>query len=115
MAADSKGYEDLSREMVSGLVEWRQQHPKATLAELEAQVQEGLAELHARLLEGLALASGRTEWDISQAPLCPTCQQPLIARGKQRRQVQAMGGKEIPLERTYGVCPACGAGLFPPG
>src|SRR5215472_7800746 len=61
----------------------------------------------------LALASGRTEWDISQAPLCPACQKPLVARGRQRRQVQAIGGNEITLERTYGVCPACGAGLFP--
>jgi len=29
--------------------------------------------------------------------------------------MQATMGREIELERTYGTCPKCGSGVFPPG
>jgi hypothetical protein len=29
--------------------------------------------------------------------------------------LQTHGGQELHLCRRYGTCPACGAGLFPPG
>ena len=43
--------------VLSGVREWRAQHPTATLAEIEAALDERLSGMRARLLEDLALAS----------------------------------------------------------
>src|SRR3989442_16628 len=48
-----------------------------------------------------------------ERPTCATCGEPLVARGKQKRRMQATMGREIELERTYGTCPTCGTGFFP--
>ena len=110
-------WQALSEDIVAGLWEWRLQHPKATLAEIEAAVDTRLARLRAKLLQEAALASPAADWSTgptADRPLCPTCQTPLAARGKQPRRLQAAGGRDVVLERTYGVCPTCGGGVFPP-
>lgn len=66
----------LSAEIMAGIQEWRLQHPKATLWEIEAAIDECLAELRARMLQDAALASPAA--DVSQAspldrPVCPHC------------------------------------------
>ncbi len=107
----------VSEDIVTGLWDWRQQHPQATLAEIEGAVDARLARLRAHLLQEAALASPTADWATAAAadrPTCPTCQTPLVARGKQPRRLQASGGRDVVLERTYGVCPTCGGGLFPP-
>jgi hypothetical protein len=73
-------WEKLAREVVSGMKEWRIQHPRATWKELEEALDQRLNRMRARLLEDMAF-----------------------------------GGEEIVLERRYGVCPTCQAGIFPPG
>jgi hypothetical protein len=40
-------WRELSEEIVAGIQEWRLQHPKAALREIEAAVDERLAELRA--------------------------------------------------------------------
>ncbi len=107
----------ISEDIVTGLWEWRLQHPKATLAEIEAAVDTRLARLRTKLLQEAALASAAADWSATPAterPSCLHCQTPLVARGKQPRRLQASGGRDIVLDRTYGVCPTCGGGLFPP-
>ena len=47
--------------VLSGMKDWRLQHPRATLAEIEAALDERLEGLRARLLEDLALASAVAE------------------------------------------------------
>lgn len=92
---------------------WRQAHPTATWAELEAAVEAQLGPLRAAVLGDTALASEAA--DLSGArPACPACGEALTAAGTRRRQLRGEGDAALTLERTYARCPACGAGLFPP-
>ena len=108
----------LSEDILSGVYEWRLQHPKATLTELEAAIDERLARLRTKMLQDAALATPATTWGDAPAeerPRCPECDAPLQARGTQPRTLQTHGGRDLVLERSYGVCPACEVGVFPPG
>lgn len=106
-----------AQDVLSGMREWRAAHPRATLAEIEATLDEHLARLRVALLAEAALASPAADWTTAPAspPLCPHCSTPLVARGKATRHLQAPGGQDLALTRSYATCPACGAGLFPPG
>lgn len=110
-------WREVSDEVLNGMKEWRLQHPQATLSEIEAALDEYLNRLRARMLEDAALASVATDWDSTSGtvPMCPQCGKPLQARGRHRRQLQTHGGQSLMVQREYGVCPACHAGLFPPG
>jgi len=108
----------LSEEILSGMTEWRQAHPKATLREIEAAVIEQMSRLTARLIQDLALGSATTQWSNrpgAERPRCPQCRTALQARGMHHRHLQSAGGHDLDLQRSYGTCPACGTGLFPPG
>lgn len=108
----------LSEEVLSGMKEWRLQHPRATLNEIEAALDERLARLRARMLEDVALASVAADWARTTGaatPVCPECGTELQARGQHVRRVKTYGGQDLTLQREYGVCPACHAGFFPPG
>ena len=98
------------------LAEWRTMHPKATLAEIEAAVEERLGLARAQLVEDLALASAAVQIGGSgERPSCPQCGHVMERRGPQERQVTVAGNRPVRLRRGYARCPACGAGLFPPG
>lgn len=117
----------LSEEVLSGMADWRAQHPHATFSEIEAELDTRLAGMRARMLERVAQQSTATTWrpptrepgaDHEQAvgaPRCPACGAQLEPRGRHRRRLRTSGGQEVALEREYGVCPHCGQGLFPPG
>lgn len=104
----------LALEIVSGLREWRVQHPHATFRDIETAVAEHLARLGAALLTETANAAPSADWAPAPPPPCPDCGAPLRAHGKHARHLQAPGGQEVVLTRQYATCPACGAGLFPP-
>jgi hypothetical protein len=100
------------------LATWRTDHPRATLAEIEAAVSAEMAGLRARLVERLAQATDATVVSAQPArvrPSCPQCQRPLRPRGRHRREVITEGEQVLRLEREYAVCPTCAVGLFPPG
>jgi hypothetical protein len=106
----------LSFDILTGLREWRLQHPNATLREIEEALDERWYRVRARMLEDLALASSTATWnDTANRPTCPDCGRPLIRRGRQPRQLKTHGGQHLTLNRTYGSCPACKKGHFPPG
>ncbi len=111
-----KKWRVLSEEVMSGVTEWRQQHPKATFREIEEEVDKRLAELRVRMLSDSAIASASTEWKAGeQAAVCPKCGAKLVKKGRKKRKLQTRGGQEVELEREYGVCPECGQAIFPPG
>jgi hypothetical protein len=119
---DKTGHEsewlELAEEVLSGMTEWRLQHPRATFSEIEAALDARLNRVRAQLLSKLSTASAAAEWRETppeRRPRCPECGQPLSARGKKVRRLQTQGGQEVVLERTYGVCPSCRTGFFPPG
>jgi ribosomal protein S27AE len=100
-------------ERFAALDAWRQAHPRATWAEIEAALDAQLGPLRARLLGDTAMASDATDLR-GERPVCPECGGRLQAAGTRRRRLRGEGGTALALERTYARCPACGAGLFPP-
>lgn len=111
-------WEALSAEILSGMREWRLHHPKATLREIEAALDEHWYRLRARMLQDLALQSSAAHWKEAapaERPVCPNCGTPLTLRGKQPRHLKTYGGQDLTLPRSYGLCPSCKRGLFPPG
>jgi hypothetical protein len=108
--------------VMTGMKEWRLQHPKATLKEIEHALDEKLSRVRARMLEDIALASRAArlgesdpeESDASERPRCPRCGGVLEARGEQARTLVTNHNQAIRLTRSYGYCEACAAGLFPP-
>jgi hypothetical protein len=109
-------WQEQSIELMTGMAEWRMQHPKATMREIEAELDRRLERVRAKMLEEAALMSEAREWEEKEgAPLCPDCGVVLEGRAKGGRRLQTHGGMEIKLERQYGVCPKCGQGFFPPG
>jgi len=114
---DEQAWHRMTEEIRVGMREWRLQHPKATLREMEDELDRRWARVRARRLEAMALASAAADWaetPAAQQPTCPDCGQPLQLRGADTRTLQTHGGQALTLERQYGTCPACGTGLFPP-
>lgn len=108
----------LSEEVVTGMREWRLSHPRAKLSEIEVALDERLNRMRARMLEDAASASAASDWKgepEAEHPRCPECGKVLVARGRRFRGIQSQGGQQLRLSRTYGECPGCGAGFFPPG
>jgi predicted RNA-binding Zn-ribbon protein involved in translation (DUF1610 family) len=111
-------WRDLAEEAFTGMKAWRRQHPTATFREIEAAVDERLARVRARMLQDAALASAAADLralPAAERPVCPDCGHRLEARGQEPRQVTTTDDRQLTLTRTHAVCPACGAGLFPPG
>jgi YgiT-type zinc finger domain-containing protein len=105
---------ELTEEVMSGMADWQAAHPHASFAEIEAAVEERLDGLRARLLERAVRTQARTTAAAGPA-VCPSCGRTLVGRGAHRRTLTLPGNQAVPLERPYQSCPACGAGLFPPG
>lgn len=113
-----QGWRELSEQVISGMRDWREGHPRATFREIETELDERLSRLRAKMLQDTALASNQADWSErpkAQRPTCPECGTPLVSRGKRTRHLQTDGGRDVALERTYGTCPKCGGGVFPPG
>ncbi len=73
--------------------------------------------LPAYVISDLALHSAATDWKDASAterPVCPACDASLVLRGKRPRQLKTYGGQALALDRSYGVCPHCHQGFFPP-
>src|SRR5215831_10093263 len=103
--------------ILSEVKEWRKAHPKATFVEIEDEVHRRTVQLEARLLQDAAQESANRTWGKEtggEAPRCPMCLVPLQARGQRERTLQANGGENVTLLRTYGTCPQCGESFFPP-
>jgi hypothetical protein len=112
------GWRELSEQVLGEMQSWRAAHPRATLAEIEAEAEAQVVRLRARLVEDAALASAVRDWtepEAGERPACPACGHPLQARGLDTRRLTVPGDQPIALTRRYGTCSACGTGLFPPG
>ena len=108
--------EEKQRLILDGLRAWRREHPDATLYEMERETMRRMAELQAHILEELSQDLPAEEKEsLEKATQCPECGTKMQRRGAAERQLQGAGGQNLHLKREYWVCPACGAGLFPPG
>jgi ribosomal protein S27AE len=109
-------WRDLAGEVLTGFRAWREQHPTATLTEIEDELDRRWYGLRARVVEDAALRSAAAELGRTTArPACPTCGEPMQADGREVRRLTTTGDKVLTLVRAHARCPACGSGLFPPG
>jgi hypothetical protein len=102
-------WQELAEEVMSGMKEWRLQHPKAALREIERALDERLAKMRARMLQDAALASAAADMQANEEeerPVCPECGARLESRGKQERHVTTLHNQELRLEATECVPPA---------
>jgi predicted RNA-binding Zn-ribbon protein involved in translation (DUF1610 family) len=104
-------------DVLTGLREWRRQHPQATMAEIERETMKRMAQLQARLVEELSqgLPGEAQEAERRAGVICPACGSQMQNRGQVARRLQGTGEQDITLKREYLVCPVCGTGIFPPG
>ena len=116
--ADQRAWGELSAQVHEELATWRAAHLRATLTEIEAVVAAATRRLHAQYLQDLVAASPSADLAATPPaarPHCPSCGARLAPRGQHTREVLTPGQCEpVRLRRSYAVCPACGAGLFPP-
>ena len=69
---------------------WREEHPRATFTDIENAVDKQLAQLRTTMIQDLALESKLVDirqLTAQERPLCPACGKPLVANGKQSRQL----------------------------
>ena len=118
-AVDEQGWQELSGQVQGELAAWRRAPPRATLTEIEAATAVAVQQLQARYLRDLVAASPSADLASTpppERPRCPACGGALEARGRRTRAVLTPGqAAPVPIARSYAVCSACGAGLFPPG
>ena len=108
---DEVAWDRLAAQVRADVQAWRTAHPRATLAQIEVEVDRRLAAARARLVEAVAVA-GPPE---AAPPPCPECGGPMRWDGARTRRLTTTHDEAIALTRRYARCPACGAGLFPPG
>jgi uncharacterized protein with PIN domain len=105
---------ELTEDVLTGMKEWREAHPRATFKEIEEAVDERLSRVRARMLQEAAMASRAAEMK-GQRVACPECGAPMVNQGRERRRLTTHHNRPIELERSYFLCPQCGARLSPPG
>jgi len=88
---------------------WRRTHPRATLREIEAEVDRQLADVRTHAIERLA-----HDVAAEPRPACPTCGGPMQQVGMRERTVVTAQDERLTVRGPGDRCPACGAGLFPP-
>ena len=108
-------WDRLAGEALAGVRRWREAHPTASLTEIEAAVDAEFAGLRARVVADAAVASAAAVPTAAARPTCPDCGGALHADGTEVRRLTTAGDRSLTLRRTRLRCPACGAGLFPPG
>jgi YgiT-type zinc finger domain-containing protein len=114
--AEERRWQELVTEVGREMSEWRAAHPHASFAEIEAAVDARMDCLRARVLQDTVRAHPAAPGGDAapERPVCPECGKHLVSRGTQRRTLTVRGDQAVHVERRYAVCPACGAGLFPP-
>jgi len=91
---------------------WYQQHPEATFKEMELHLRKLRRSLMGQTIR-LMVAQG----DLGATPdppCCEKCGAKMGFKGYPDKEIDGLEG-EGRLPRAYYVCPACGAGFFPPG
>jgi hypothetical protein len=98
----------------AALAAWHAAHPDASLAAIEAAVEEQVSRVRTELLRARVAAAAAQEPAAGARPPCPQCGWPLQRRGRRTRTLTARGGSTLHVDRPYYDCSACGTGLFPP-
>lgn len=97
-------------EVQAQMRQWRAAHPTASFAEIEAATDRHLASLRTAVIQEAAHAGAATA-----RPDGPACATPMQRVGQRQRTVRTTQHEPVTVRGPGYRCPACGAGLFPPG
>jgi hypothetical protein len=78
-------WHEVAEEVLLEMRSWREEHPTATMQEIEEEVDKRIARMRAGLVEGLAMSSAAAEIGSrtsGKPTCCPRCGGMLQARGK---------------------------------
>ena len=101
-----------AEELWEKLNDWYREHPEATFKHIELHLR-GLR----RSLMGQTIPLVLVQGDLGATPEPPSCEECGVLmkfKGYLEKGVEGLEGRSR-VSRAYYVCPACGAGLFPPG
>lgn len=73
---------ELQQKVNQQMLQWRKEHPKATLKEIELALDQQMSLLRAKMLQSLALSTEATTSPSETGAECPNCQTRLQSRGK---------------------------------
>jgi predicted RNA-binding Zn-ribbon protein involved in translation (DUF1610 family) len=90
---------------------WREDHPRATLDEIEGAFDGLLQRVRADVVGEAATLSEEAQ---GRRP-CPECGELMVRKGKHERSLPGKDGGVLRLQRSYQSCRGCGVTLFPPG
>ena len=107
-------FRELTDEVLTGMKEWRQTHPRATFKEIEEALDERLAKVRARMLQEAAMASKASDLK-GERVACRECGAVMENQGRERRTLTTHHDQPVELLRSYFLCPSCGTRLSPPG
>ena len=113
-----KKWDELYDEASRKVLRWRKEHKKATLTEIEDTVDSELAKMRARMIQDLALASETADLPSmakEERPKCPQCGRPLVANGREERELVTDYEQGVELRRSKGYCRQCKLSFFPSG
>ncbi len=88
-------WEQLAREVLSGMKDWRSQHPRATFAEIEEVIEEQVAKMRARMLEDVVQWREMGAKGSEPQMRCTACGGELEERGKHVRHLTTQGHQQI--------------------
>ena len=109
---------EIAAAALSGFGEWRVQHPRATLTEMETALDERWARVRARMLSDAVRVSAAADLrgvPAEERPRCPECGAVMVCAGQEERTLRTTYEQEIVVTRSATVCPACARRVFPPG
>ena len=103
----------MEQELRERMGAWRKVHPRATLDEIEKELDRQIAGMRVQLLKE-TIGTSKAVKGEGRAD-CPVCGGQMQKGGQRKRKLKSYGGEELELEREYLHCPRCGEGFFPPG
>lgn len=108
-----KSKREENTDLVEGLNKWREKHPRATMREIEEEIDRRMSKMRARLITDTVMRSASTGMEKGKKEMCPKCGGEVKKKGKKKRKLETNGGQEIEFEREYVTCQSCGHGFFP--
>lgn len=99
--------------LIEGLNKWRENHPHATMREIEEEIDRRMSEMRVRLIADTVMRSASTGTEKGKKEMCPKCGGAVKKKGKKKRKLETNGGQAIEFEREYVTCQSCGHGFFP--
>ena len=114
---DEQVWQRMTAEIMSGMREWRLQHPKATLREMEHELDTRWARVRARMLEDMALASVAADWTAtpagSAARPAPTVERPCSRAAPTSARSKPTAGRMSSWNASMAVARPAGPGFSP--